>query len=235
MGPAYVVHIVAGSLSLVFGYVALYSPKGAALHRKTGMVFVYAMLTMSVAGLIIAAVRNVAPALNVPAGLLTAYLVITSLTTVRPPAAGARGLHIAAVVVALAVGLTSLTFGLEAVANGGERNGMPAFPFFMFGVVGLFGAIGDFRRLRSAPPRGGERIARHLWRMCFALFIAAMSFFFGQADVFPKPYRIMPLLAVPPFAVLGTMLYWVWRVRVRRSGRGLVGVPAAEDAVPGRP
>jgi uncharacterized membrane protein len=222
VGPAYVVHILAGSLSLVFGYVALYSPKGAALHRRAGMLFVCSMLTMSVAGLTIAAVRNVAPALNVPAGLLTAYLVTTSLTTVRPPATGARGLHIAAMVVALAVGLTSLTFGLEAVANGGERNGMPAFPFFMFGVVGLLASVGDLRMLRSGALTGARRLARHLWRMSFALFIAALSFFIGQADVIPKPIRVMPLLALPVLAVLVTLLYWMWRIRIRQSLRGMV-------------
>ena len=214
MGPAYVVHILAGSLSLAFGYVALYSPKGATLHRRAGRVFVYAMLTMSVAGVTIAAVRNVVPALNVPAGLLTAYLVITSLTTVRPPAAGARGLHVVAMVVALAVGLTSLTFGLEAVARGGERNGMPAFPFFMFGVVGLLASVGDLRVLWSGALTGARRLARHLWRMSFALFIAALSFFIGQAKVFPEPVRILPLLALPVLAVLVTMFYWLIRVRV---------------------
>jgi hypothetical protein len=56
--------------------------------------------------------------------------------------------------------------------------------------------------------------------MTFALFIAAMSFFFGQADVFPEPLRIMPLLAVPVLVVLVAMLYWLWRVRSKRGVRG---------------
>jgi uncharacterized membrane protein len=54
----YAVHILAGSLSFLFGYVALYSAKGAALHRKSGVLFVYAMLTMAVFGMTIAAVRG---------------------------------------------------------------------------------------------------------------------------------------------------------------------------------
>ncbi|MGH7468863.1 MAG: hypothetical protein ACRENP_12975 [Longimicrobiales bacterium] len=53
--------ILAGGLGLVFGYAALYSAKGATLHRKSGMRFVCAMLTMALAGLIIAAVQRVAP------------------------------------------------------------------------------------------------------------------------------------------------------------------------------
>jgi hypothetical protein len=46
--------------------------------------------------------------------------------------------------------------------------------------------------------------------MTFALFIAAMSFFFGQAKVIPQPLRIPALLALPILAVLVTLLYWLW-------------------------
>ena len=220
---AYVIHVVAGSLGLLSGYVALYVTKGAPLHRRAGTAFAYAMLVMCAGGFAMAVGRGVAPAINVPAALLTAYLVITSLTTVRPlPAADgrlARRLDAGLMLVALAVGLTSLVFGAQAVAAGGTRNGMPAFPFFMFGVVGALAAAGDVRVLRSGALTGAPRLARHLWRMSFALFIAAMSFFLGQAKVIPKPIRIMPLLAAPPLAVLVAMFYWLWRVRSRRAAR----------------
>src|SRR4051812_14607093 len=84
MPTAYVVHIAAGGLALASGFVALYSSKGAPRHRRAGMVFVYAMLTMCAFGTLIAAVRGVAPALNIPSALLTAGLVATGMTTVRP-------------------------------------------------------------------------------------------------------------------------------------------------------
>jgi uncharacterized membrane protein len=230
MKPIYLVHIIAGSLGLIFGYAALFAAKGGRLHRRSGKGFVYTMLTVAVFGLVIAVSRGVAPAINVPAALLTAYLVITGLVTVRPIGTGARSLHVGAMLVALSVGLVSLTFGLEAVSNGGMRNGMPAFPFFMFGVVGMLGSAGDAKMLRAGPAKGALRLARHLWRMCFALFIAALSFFIGQADEFPEALRIKPLLALPVLTVLVTMVYWLWRVRIRRSLRGLVVVKSAEVA-----
>lgn len=231
MQTTLLVHIVAGGLGLISGFVALYAAKGATLHRRSGMVFVVTMLLMCIAGLVVAAGRGVAPAINIPAALLTAYLVVTALTTVRPPAAGSRWLDLGAMLVALAVGLASLTFGFEALANGGTRNGMPAFPFFMFGVVGLLASGGDLRMIRSGALQGASRLARHLWRMSFALFIAALSFFIGQAGVFPKALRIPPLLGLPVLAVLVTMLYWLWRVRIRRTFRGIVGVSAPEAVV----
>jgi uncharacterized membrane protein len=220
------VHILAASLGLIFGYVALYSAKGASLHRKSGILFVYAMVTMSLFGMVISAGRGVAPAINIPAGLLMSYLVITGLTTVRPLTSGGRWLDAGAMLVALGVGLTDMTFMLEAFANGGKRNGMPAFPFIMFGVVALLGAAGDIRMMRSGALQGARRLARHLWRMSFALFIAALSFFIGQAKVIPKPIRIPGLLALPVLAVLVTMLYWLWRVRARRAVQSTIEVPA---------
>ena len=230
MRLTYVVHILAGSVALLSGYLALSVKKGSRLHRKSGMLFVAAMLTMATFGLMIAAGRGVAPAVNIPAGLISLYLVVTSLTTVRPPAAGAHWLHVGAMLVALATSLTSLGFGFEAVAAGGIRDGMPAFPFFMFGLVGVIGSIGDMRVLRSGALRGASRLARHLWRMCFALFIAALSFFIGQSDEFPQALRIMPLLALPVLAVLASMFYWLWRVRIRRSLRGMTVVGAPDVA-----
>ena len=71
--------------------------------------------------------------------------------------------------------------------------------------------------------------------MSFALFIAAMSFFLGQADEFPPALRIIPVMAGPPLAVLGAMFYWLWRVRIKRalgSFAGVVPVRRAARSVP---
>ena len=232
MGGMYVVHIVAGSLGLLSGYTALYVTKGASLHRRSGMVFVWTMLTMSFFGLLMSALRGVAVAINVPAAVITAYLVITALLTVRPRPATQRWLDPVLMLIALAVGLVMVAFGLEAIAKGGTRGGMPAFPFFMFAFVGLLSAALDARMMRAGGVRGAVRITRHLWRMCFALFIAAMSFFLGQADEFPAALRKPALLALPVLLVLATMLYWLWRVRIRRALGGIVDRTAAQVLAP---
>ena len=236
------VHILTGTVGLIAGYVALFSVKGAVRHRKVGMVFVYAMLVMCIGGLMISVVRGVAPEINVPAALMTSYLIITALTTVRPLPVGAaaeRALHVGAMLVALGVFAVMATFAAEAFANGGKRNGMPAFPFVMFGTFGLLGVVGDLRVLRSGTPTGGSRLARHLWRMSIALFIAALSFSF-QAIRMLRRLMDVPgaMIAVPMLVVLVTMFYWLWRVRVRKSLHGIVqrstprlARPAARETV----
>lgn len=214
------VHILAGGLGLLSGYVAISAAKGGTLHRKSGMLFVYVMLLMSVTAMLISAVEGVAPEINIPSALLTFYLVVTSLTTVRPPAAGSRRLDIAAMLMALAVGLACVTLGLAALARGGAGAGM-AYPLFLFGAVAFAAGTGDRRMIQAGGIRGARRIARHLWRMCFALFVASIAFYLGPGRV-PEAFRIPALLASAVLLPIGVMSYWLWRIRARQPFRGLV-------------
>ncbi|HYN87754.1 MAG TPA: hypothetical protein VER55_04455 [Ardenticatenaceae bacterium] len=223
------VHILAGGLGIVSGFVALYAAKGARLHRKSGMLFVYAMVTMALGGAVIGALKT--QDVNVIAGSLTAYLVITALTAVRPPATGSRWLDVGAMLVALAIGLRSVTWGFALLASGeSASDGVPAPLFFVFGAGALWASVSDVRMIRSGGLRGAPRLTRHLWRMCLALFIAAGSFFLGQADEFPEALRIPGLLAVPVLLPLLAMLYWRWRLRAGRTS-AVVLVTTAREAV----
>src|SRR5262249_57425128 len=114
----------------VTGFVALYAAKGARRHRRSGMLFVYAMVTMAILGAAIAGVWRVSPATNIPVGLLTAYLVITALTAVLPRDPGSRSLDVGLMLVAAGVSVFMLSFGAE-VLNGGARPALPAFPSFL--------------------------------------------------------------------------------------------------------
>jgi hypothetical protein len=75
----------------------------------------------------------------------------------------------------------------------------------------------DFRLLTRGGTAGTPRLVRHLWRMTFALWVATASFFLGQADVIPEPLRNFALLSVPLLAVLGTLLYWLWRSSMKKT------------------
>jgi hypothetical protein len=79
--------------------------------------------------------------------------------------------------------------------------------------VAALAAAGDLRLILRRGILGAQRITRHLWRMCFALFIAAGSFFLGQQQVFPASVRGSPFLFVPVLAILALMIFWLCRVR----------------------
>ena len=227
------VHILAGSLGLITGLLALFVAKGGRVHRRSGVLFVYAMLTMGLMGSLMAAVWGKQPASNIPAGLLTAYLVTTGLTTGRSPASGSRGFSLGLMALAFALGLALVASGFVASASpGGMLLGVPAMPFFILGSIALLAGIGDLRWIRAGGAeaiRGVPRITRHLWRMCVALLVAALSI--GQVKaVIPKLLR-RPLLLGLPLVVLAALLYWVWRVRLRKSLRGAL----LRSAVTGTP
>ncbi|MCD9032869.1 hypothetical protein LDO32_14150 [Luteimonas sp. Y-2-2-4F] len=204
-------HIAAGAVALAAGALALFSRKGARLHRRSGMLFVAAMLLMAATGAAIAALH--AQTLSVVAGALTGYLVATALLTVRRRPDETVWLHAALALAALATGAFGIHAGIDAIAHrGGTIDGNPAQVAIAFGGVAAFAGLLDLRMLLARRLDGRHRIARHLWRMCFALFIAAASFFLGQAQVFPPPLRQPLLLAAPVVLVLLLMLYWLARV-----------------------
>jgi hypothetical protein len=216
-------HVTGGVIGIVSGLVALYALKGARLHRKSGTIFVYAMLLMSLSGAVMA-VGRAGAAMNIPAGLITAYLVITALLTVRPPSPGSRQAERGAMVAAFALALASIVCALVSAGTG--HAGF-VFPLLMFGALALSAGLGDRRMLRAGGLQGTARLRRHLWRMSVALFIAAASFFLGPVRRIPEPLRI-PALRLIPLVVLATMVYWLWRYRRKRTSRRAIGVTAHE-------
>ncbi|HEX2207534.1 MAG TPA: DUF2306 domain-containing protein [Longimicrobium sp.] len=223
------IHVAGGGVGIVTGYLALFAPRGADLHRRAGVVFVGSMLTMALAGTWLAV--GEAQLGNITAGLLTAYLVVTALTTMRPSTAASRRVERGAMIVALATGVASLSLALQSVLTGeGTRDGVPVVMYLLFGVIALLSGLSDLPVMRAGGVRGPRRLRRHLWRMCFALFIATGSFFLGQADEFPERLRVWPVLSVLAFAPLVLMVYWLWRVRARRMTTAIAGARA-----PGRP
>ena len=205
-------HIVAGSIAIAAGYVALSAAKGDTIHKKSGMIFVYAMLLMSASGALMAMLKLNRG--NVMGGTLTFYMVATALLTTRRDVARIEWLDRAALLVGLGAGLAGYTFGLLAVVSPtGRLDGYPPPLFFVFGTIALVSAAGDVRMLMRRGLQSRQRIARHVWRMCFAMFIASGSFFLGQAKVIPKPIRIFPILTTLALIPVAAMLYWVVRVK----------------------
>ncbi len=203
------IHIAAGALALLFGYAALFAFKGGALHRKAGMGFVLAMATMSLSGALIAAVKPDRG--SVIAGLLTFYFVLTGLLTVkRVP--GARRIEVAAMIGGLVVGTLAIWAGTWLAGRGRPE----AAPMFLFSALALVGVIGDWKMLRSAPLTGTPRLKRHLWRMCFAMWVAAASFFWGPRGRVPDVIYYPALLPIPVLLPIAVMFYWLWKTRRRR-------------------
>jgi uncharacterized membrane protein len=218
-------HLIAGSIGLTAGVVALYALKGGTLHRRSGAMFSYAMLLVALSGIAMALVKS--QRLNLIGGVMTFYLVSTALFTIRRRVEAPHWFDIAALTLGLGIGLRSLALGVEALSSASGRiDGLPPAPAFMFGTVALLAAAGDVRMMVRRLD-AGPRIARHLWRMCFAFFSAAASFFPAQLPKIVPSVRGSGLLWVPPLLVLLLMFYWLWRVRRDHASPRMAAVAAS--------
>ena len=217
------IHIAAGGLAIVLGAVALLVKKGGVVHRLSGQLFVGAMLVMGATAALIGFQKSATDS-NVFAGLMTAYFVVTALTTVRPVSPWTSRINAIALTLAVGLGLLAIVGGVRNVNSpllspGGVPLRTIGVMSFILAVALLLAAAGDARVMRSGALRGAPRLRRHLWRMCFALFIAAGSFFSIRervAKILPEPFTIGPLRALPILLLFGAMFYWLWKLRGRR-------------------
>ena len=212
-------HVATGLAGLGAGFVALAARKGGRWHRRAGVVFVYAMVATGITAAGISVYAGKSPY----GGALAAYLVFTAFTAVRPLPGVGRPAAVALMLLAAAT--AAVTYAGGFVALGRPRNmleGVPAGMLFFMGTIALLAAFGDLRMIRGGALDGPRRLARHLWRMCFGLFIAAGSFLLGQMKFIPEPVRIVPLLFAVAVSPLVLLLYWMWRVRLRRNLRGML-------------
>jgi hypothetical protein len=95
--------------------------------------------------------------------------------------------------------------------------------------------LGDLRAALLKRLTPAQRLARHLWRMGFAFFIATGSFFIGQQDVMPEAVRGSPLLFALGFAPFAVMAFWLVRLRFPKAiarSRGLARAFAAQQPQP---
>jgi hypothetical protein len=222
MSPLLIVHIATGSLGILCGAAAVAVRKGETRHRAFGTVFFVSMLIMSALGAYAAvglpqnASASTPPKASVAVGILTFYLVATAWMTVRRKDQSTGPFEIGALLVSLGAATALLCFGVHAAISPPARPKDYA-PYFVFASFAAFAAVLDLNVILRGGVIGAPRLARHLWRMCFALFFAAAFFFLGQQKVMPAFMRGSPILTALALAPLAMMVFWLYRVR--RAGR----------------
>ncbi|MGA7317933.1 MAG: DUF2306 domain-containing protein [Silvibacterium sp.] len=212
--PLLIVHILAGTIGLLSGAFAMAVRKGSRLHRASGNIFTIAMLTLASSGLCLAILKSQRG--NIIGSIVTFYLITTAWLAGRRRNIGRPDW--AALLVGLGGAAAVFTLGVQTLRNPATADkSAPSGMSFFFGVVLLLAAAGDIRMLARGGISGRQRIKRHLWRMCFGLFIATGSFFLGQQQVFPAFLRgsiFLTVLALLPFPM---MIYWLIRVRFSKA------------------
>lgn len=209
------VHISTAVISLVSGFLATAFRKGSGLHNAAGTVFFVSMVAMTTSAAYLA-IFHKPQAINVVASFLTLYLVVTARIAARRRNGGTSRIDVIALAAISLVGAGGILWGFK-VANS-ARKGM-AVPLFIFAMIALLCARSDFRMIKRGGVVGAQRIARHLWRMSLSLLIATLSFYPGQARQLPMWLRETNLLFIPHILLIGSMAFWMYRVRRRKRLR----------------
>lgn len=230
--PILFIHICGGTAGLLSGTATMSFRKGSPRHVLAGRIFVASMLVMAAGAAFLGITRHQPN--NVGGGIFTFYLILTAWLTARHADGETSKLDWAALLIPLVLGILTWKTGVGVVRSGASSQaGVPVGMIFFMGSVELLAAAGDVRMLIRGGVFGAKRIARHLWRMCFGLFIAAGSFFLGPSN---RPLRLLSNVGLGqhlPQALFSTGLYlaltilplvllifWLLRVRFSNAFKG---------------
>jgi hypothetical protein len=209
--PLLILHITGGTVGLLSGAAAMTFRKGSRGHGLAGSVFVVSMLTMSGAGTILATMKSEVS--NICGGVMTFYMVTTAWLTARRHTGRPGLLDWGAMLFAAGVGIGMYTLGARVAMGLSGANGVPLPMYFIMGSIALLAAAGDLRMLLRGGVVAVARIVRHLWRMCFALFVATGSIFLARPHLFPAVLRDTHVIFVLGILPLPLLIFWLIRVR----------------------
>lgn len=215
------IHIAAGLAAIVLGAIAVAMRKGGRMHANAGTGFAVAMLILGVTAAILEPYR--VPPGSPIGGLMVCYFVATSWMTARRRDGKTGWFEGVAAVAALGTAAAIAWGGFTGSTTPAGRG-----PVFAIAGFCLLAGLLDLNAVLRRQLTARQRISRHLWRMCFAFFVATGSFFLGQQKIMPVAVRGSPILFVLAFAPFAVMLFWLVRLRFAKMvGRLQLRLPSA--------
>lgn len=187
-------HIIAGAFVLLTGLGALVFRKGGSLHRRVGTIFFFTLLVLASSGALLADDPTIA--------LSSIYFGATGWMAAVRPEKKSGIFEIAALLV---ISLICARYFFVAMTS---EPGFMVTMFYIFGSVALIAAVLDLNMIIRGGLSGAHRIARHLWRMCYALLGAVLSFVANTSDTWSQ-YLPEDL---PIYFIITIMFYWLIRV-----------------------
>ena len=211
MNPILAVHLAGGVAALFAGTAAAVVHKGGTRHARAGTAFCVSMLVLGLSAAVLLPFKT--PPESPIGGLMVCYFVATAWVTARRRDGSAGRFELVAGLAIVLIGALVIYGGVQESLDPSIRPGPPG-PVWLFLLGGLcvLAEVGDLRFVQRGTLAPRSRIARHLWRMCFAFFMATGSFFLGQQDMLPAAMRGSAWLLLPAFAPFLLMLYWLVRV-----------------------
>lgn len=175
--PVLVVHVLAGTVALISGPIPMFSKKGGRLHRKAGMAYFCAMVVTTMAGFVLAMMRN--DILLLAIAVFSFFLVFSGFRAARAMRGHAldwRDQAVAATTLLFSVGL--FLWGLPLLT--GDWN----VPALFFGIIGSRVAFRRVQDLRA--PSGVDWVNVHFSSMGAGYIATVTAVLLVNIDFLPS-------------------------------------------------
>ncbi|MEX1003551.1 MAG: DUF2306 domain-containing protein [Crocinitomicaceae bacterium] len=194
-------HVFLGGIALLAGAIALASKKGGRFHRLSGKIFFYSLLVSALTAMSLSTMPGHENPFLFTIGIFCVYFILSGYLALR---------HKNPTVHLLPDQLISLTMLLTGVI-------MIAFPVIyyggfnivmtVFGALGIFLSIQDFRLYRNKERLQKNYLSSHLVKM-IAAYISAFTAFVVVNQFLPGIYGWL----APGFVGTFFILFWTRRV-----------------------
>ena len=206
------VHVAGGMVALLSGAMAFAVRKGGSMHALVGTWFCMSMFVVGITAAILLPFKS--PPESPIGGIMVCYFVATAWMAAHRRSGIPGRLEKIACASVLLIAVAIIGEGIKLAMNPALHSGPPGpIVLLVLGGLCLLAGLADLRFIIRGQLSATQRITRHLWRMCFAFFIATGSFFLGQQKVLPQVLHGSPVLFVLAFAPFALMIFWLVRVR----------------------
>ncbi len=196
------IHAGFGGIALLSGGLAIIVRKGNKVHKKSGKVFYYTMLTSAVVACIISVVPNHESPFLFSIGVFSTYFLLSGVRSLN---FRQREFYLKTdKIIAYSVVLTGLSMILYPII----LNGRPNTILLVFGLVGLVFGLRDLKLFRNLKQLKKSWLKLHLGKMIGG-YIAAVSAFFVVNQILPGIWNWF----VPGIIGSGYIIYWMKKLR----------------------
>ena len=147
-----ILHVSAGSIALLVGLIPMFSKKGSKLHNRSGLVYVYCMITVAITALLLCALQPLQLLRLFLTGIavFSFYLCMTGWRATKQKKTGPTSADRLLTYVTLVVSVTMMAFGGYLL-----QDGMSVFAvlFPVFGFLTFRNAWYDFKSFDKIPEK----------------------------------------------------------------------------------
>ncbi|MGH1387633.1 DUF2306 domain-containing protein [Kordia sp.] len=195
------IHATLGSIAFIAGFIAIIAKKGNTTHKKSGIVFYYAMLAAALSALVIAVLPKHESPFLFTIGLFSSYFIITGYRALRFKKPNPR--LIVDKIISVLMILTGIVMILYPLISTGKINTVLG----IFGTLGIIFAIRDLLLFKNAKKLRKSWLKLHIGKMLGG-YISAVTAFIVVNQFIPGIAGWL----VPSVFGAAYMNYWFWKL-----------------------